>query len=227
VTTGTPGRPGPVLVDVPVEPDAATARRWAENELLDPVYHERPSLLERFLEWLLDLFSRLDGGAVDPGVAGLVTTLVVVATVIAALVVAGPVRRARAGARSSTAVFDADVRTATQLRADADAHAAAGDWSAAVVERFRAIVRSLEERAVLDERPGRTAHEATVTAGERLPSVAADLRRAGDLFDDVRYGDRGATAEDDARLRDLDQRVTQERPTTGPDAQRPEGVPVA
>ncbi|WP_225753672.1 DUF4129 domain-containing protein [Actinotalea sp. Marseille-Q4924] len=207
-----------VLRDVPVEPDADTARRWAEIELSDPVYQERPNLLQTVLTWLGERFADLQGTAtdVDPRIAGLVVTVGVVVALVVALVVAGPVRAARRDRRASVDVFGDDTRTAAELRAAADGLAAAGDWSGAVLDRFRAILRALEERVVLDERPGRTAHEAAQQAGDLLPGCAADLVAAGRLFDDVCYGDAEADAADDARLRDLDRRVAAERPVRPP-----------
>jgi hypothetical protein len=86
-----------------------------------------------------------------------------------------------------------------------------------VRERLRAIVRSLEERAVLEPRPGRTADEAASEAGAALPDCAAGLRSAALLFDDVWYGGRPAGPEGDAALRELDDRVRSARPTR-PDA---------
>ena len=54
---------------VPVDPDAATARRWAQDELLDPVYHQRPSLLSRIIKWLSDQLSGIGGpGSFNPWV---------------------------------------------------------------------------------------------------------------------------------------------------------------
>ena len=198
---------------VPVVPDAEQARRWLEQELADPVYHQQPSLLQRFLDWLGRLFEGADGLPI-----GNVGTLLAILAGLAVLVtvaflVTGPVRRSRrvAGARS---VLDADDRrTAAELRAAADGAAARGDWAAAVADRFRAVVRALEERAVLEEQPGRTAHEAVEAAGLRLPAHAVDLRTAGRLFDDVVYGERTPRAEDDAALRELDARVAATRPT--------------
>jgi len=97
------------------------------------------------------------------------------------------------------------------------------------MDRFRAVVRSLEERVVLDVRPGRTADEAAAVAGVRFPAEAEALRRGARLFDDVCYGDVPAGPDDDARLRDLDQRLRALRP--GRDARAeptgPERVGVA
>lgn len=198
--------------EVPVVPDADEARRWLERELADPVYHQRPSLLQRLLEWLQGLF---DGARVpalgNPGTLLLVLGVVILIVLIAFLV-AGPVRRGRRLQAGSVLAAD-DRRTAAELRAAADAAAARQDWSAAVADRFRAIIRSLEERAVLDDRPGRTAHEAVDAAGLRLPGLTTDLRDAGRLFDDVVYGHRTPRAGDDAGLRELDSRVAATRPT--------------
>ena len=86
---------------------------------------------------------------------------------------------------------------------------------------------------MLDERAGRTAHEAAVDASAALPSCADGLHRASRLFDDVCYGDADATADDDAWLRELDRTVAATRPALGPRPDEPaspgddrEGVPV-
>jgi hypothetical protein len=201
-----------VRIDVPVTPDAPTARRWAIEELQDPAYREAPSLLSRFLEWLGSLFEGASFGAgLSPAlVAGAV--VVVLAVVLAiAFRVAGPVRLGR-GAQQSVVVLGDDARSAAQLREAADAAAARGDWSAAVLDRFRALVRALEERALLDERPGRTADEAADAAGALMPARADGLRRAARLFDDVCYGKVAVDARADAWLRELDAEIAAARP---------------
>lgn len=205
--------PGLVPAEVPVVPDAEEARGWLERELSAPIYHERPSLLSRLVDWLSQLFDGVEGVRV-----GNVGTLLGVVAVLAVLVgvaflVTGPVRRTRRVAGAGAVLDGDDRRSAAELRSAADAAAARGDWSAAVADRFRAVVRSLEERVVLDERPGRTAHEAVQDAGRRLPAHAADLAAAGRLFDDVVYGDLEAGPADDALLRELDARVAAARPT--------------
>jgi hypothetical protein len=195
-----------VLVEPPVQPDAATARRWAATELADPVYHRQESLLIRLVRWILEQFDGLPALGVSPRVAALVVVGVLAVVVALALWIAGPVRRARRVAARAVLARD-DRRTAAQLRTAADAAAAGGDWSLAVAERFRAVVRDLEERAVLDERPGRTALEVADEAGRVLPAVAADLAGAAEAFDDVVYGERPAGPEQDAAMRATDQRV--------------------
>lgn len=206
--------PGPLAValvvvgatEPPVTPDGPTARRWAQEELLDPVYHQQESLLSRFLHWLGHLFSGLHGAALPPRGALLAAGAVLVVVVLAALWVAGPVRRSRRTPPEAV-LGTTDRRTAAQLRAAADAAAASGDYSTAVIERFRAVARDLEDRAVLDERPGRTADEVARDAGAVLSTVSTDLLRAGRLFDDVVYGGRTARAADDEQLRATDAAV--------------------
>ncbi|TGY76209.1 DUF4129 domain-containing protein, partial [Cellulomonas shaoxiangyii] len=195
-------------LEVPVRPDAPTARRWVLEELADPAYSREESLLDRFLAWVAEQLEGLQGVGLPPAGALAVVVGVAVVVVLLALWIAGPVRGGLTTRRRARAVLAADDRrSADDLRAAADAAAAAGDWPTAVAERFRAVVRSLEERGVLDERPGRTAHEAAGLAARRLPGAADVLARGGDRFDDVVYGHRSATPDDDRLMRDLDDAV--------------------
>ncbi|MFF3063267.1 DUF4129 domain-containing protein [Oerskovia sp. NPDC057915] len=225
------GLPLGVGTDVPVVPDADTARQWLREELLDPVYVDQPSLLMRFIDWVTGLFTDVRVLDVNPVVASLVIVGVVLAVAVVAYVVAGPVRLSRR-ARPSAAVFDDDERSAEDLRSAADAAASAGDWATAVVERYRAVVRSLEERVILDPRPGRTAHEAADEAALRLPALADRLTAGARLFDDVRYGKVSVGPAADQALRELDAAALTTTPTPpahllgGPGADSPAPAPV-
>ncbi|MCP9987855.1 DUF4129 domain-containing protein [Streptomyces sudanensis] len=200
---------GPPL-DVPREP----AREAAERELSKPVYgeDERNILMramDAFFDWLGDLFDAASGATPEGWVGLAVITAVVVALIGALWWRLGAPRRVSASADS---LFDAAPRTADDHRAAADRHAAAGRWNQAVQERMRALVRSLEERTVLDPRPGRTADEAAAEAGRVLPAHADGLRAAAREFDDVTYGGRTADQHAYQRLRALDAAVLR----TGP-----------
>ncbi|MFC8798318.1 DUF4129 domain-containing protein [Promicromonospora sp. NPDC057138] len=200
--------------DVPVVPDRDTAREWLSSELQGSEYAERESLLTRLINWALDWLNNIewpDTSMSGPQLGTVIAVIAVVVLVIAWLV-AGPVRLGRERAGSAEVLDADDARTAAQMRRAADAAAASGEWRTAAVERFRAVVRSLEERVIIEPRPGRTAQEAAADAGERLPAQAAGLRSGADLFDGVEYGDRVATAEDDAALRALDAEVNAARP---------------
>jgi len=203
-----------VALDVPVELGRDRAATLAREELARQVYRDaRPGLAARFLRWLLHLLGRgLDSVAgVSPGgYAGVVVVLLLVAAaVVAVRLRVGPLAR---GHQAPRALFAGRVRTAAEHVAAADAHAARGEWAEAVRERLRAVVRGLEERAVLDERPGRTADEAAAEAGAALPSCAGDGRAGARLFDDVWYGGRPAGPDGDAQLRALDEKVRAAQP---------------
>ncbi len=77
---------------------------------------------------------------------------------------------------------------------------------------MRALVRALEDRAVLDPRPGRTADEAATEAGRSLPAHASRLRAAARVFDDVTYGGRTADAAAYQRLCALDRDIETAKP---------------
>jgi hypothetical protein len=200
--------------DLPVVPDRDTAREWLSSELQGPEYAERESLLARALNWLLERLSEipLAGPALAGPQLGIMIAVIAAVVFLIAWLVAGPVQLGRNRAGSAEVLGADDARTAAQMRAAAETAAASGDWRTAVVERFRAVVRSLEERVIIEPQAGRTAQEAAADAGQRLPDQAAGLRSGADLFDGVEYGDRVATAQDDAALRALDAEVTAAKP---------------
>lgn len=198
----------------PVDIGRDAAREAAQRELSKPVYHQNdPGLLQRaldrFWEWVGDLFDHASS-ATPGGTLGLVAIAVFAALAIAALWwrLGAPTRTAG----PAGALFDAGVRSAADHRTAADALAAAGRWSEAVQERMRAVVRSLEERTLLDPRPGRTADEAAAEAAVSLPSHAGALRAAARTFDDITYGARPADEAMYASLRDLDHALTRTKP---------------
>ncbi|MCX4666824.1 DUF4129 domain-containing protein [Streptomyces sp. NBC_01381] len=201
--------------DPPVTIPRGPAREGAERELSKPMYHENdPSLLQRalnrFWDWVDDLFTAASGATPGGGFGLLVIVLAVLAVVAALWWRLGTPRRAPT---SSPALFDDRPRSAAEHRAAAEAHAAQGHWNQAVQERMRAIVRSLEERALLDPRPGRTADEAAAEASLTLPAHTARLRTAAQEFDDVTYGGRTATEAAYALMSDLDETLTHTKPT--------------
>ncbi|MDQ1701094.1 MAG: hypothetical protein QOF57_346 [Frankiaceae bacterium] len=195
------GRP-PVSRD-----DAAKAAR---DELGHPIYRNDQSWLDRALARIGRWFS---GGAHDATSGATTSTSIWPALVVLAIVViligvivwrGGKIQTN--ASRSQVLHFDAPM-TAAAHRTRAASLAAAGEWREAVRERLRATVRELEERGLLDERPGRTATEIAAEAGAALPAVAADLAVATRTFADVWYGDRPATAATDAVMRAVDERV--------------------
>ncbi|MFC8952002.1 MULTISPECIES: DUF4129 domain-containing protein [unclassified Streptomyces] len=201
---------------VPVDISRVPAREAAERELSRPMYHENdPNLLQRgldrFWEWLGDLFAAASA-ATPGGVVGLVVVILFAAALVAALWwrLGTP---HRAPGTTGDSLFADGPRTARDHRAAADRHASAGRWNQAVQERMRAVVRSLEERTLLDPRPGRTADEAAAEAGRSLPSRADELRLAARTFDDITYGGRTADEPAYRRIEELDTALERTRPT--------------
>ncbi|MFF3068598.1 DUF4129 domain-containing protein [Kitasatospora sp. NPDC057936] len=206
---------GGAPVTVPRDP----ARDAARDELLDADYHRHdPSLVKRVLDWLnqhlSDALDAISGNGTS-GTTGLVFFLIVAVLVAAALWWRlGAPKRA---ARTALDVYGTTgPRTAAQHRADAERHAAAGQWADAVREQLRALVRALEERTVLDARPGRTADEAAAEAGRALPEHAAALAAAARSFDDIAFGERTADQAAYQSLHDLDRALERTRPTLDP-----------
>jgi Domain of unknown function (DUF4129) len=205
--------PGFAFAD-PDLPGRDQARDAAARELSDPAYAaDDPSWPEKVLRWLLDRLGDLltAVASVAPGgyVGLLVLGVLILLAVIAIRLRLGRIQRVATGSGS---LFGTGPRSAADHRRAADAHAGRGEWADAVRERLRAVVRDLEERALLDPRPGRTAGEAATDAGRLLPGLASDLRAAATAFDEVSYGGRAASAETDRQLRSLDDAVRRARP---------------
>ncbi|MFF4492375.1 DUF4129 domain-containing protein [Streptomyces sp. NPDC001544] len=190
------------------------AREAARRELAKRMYHQNdPSLLERALNAFWDWVGRVlnaASSATPGGTLGLAVAILAVVAVLAALWwrLGTPRRRPT----SAAALFDDRPRSAAEHRAAAEAHAAQGHWNQAVQERMRAIVRALEERALLDVRPGRTADEAAAEAGRSLPLHTDRLRSAAREFDDVTYGGRRASQQSYHRIAELDKALESTRP---------------
>ncbi|MBO1266824.1 DUF4129 domain-containing protein [Arthrobacter cavernae] len=190
----------------PVTPDRDEARRWAIEELAKPQYPAaQPSWLDQlwrdFLDWLASLDSGNTGPNGDIAVA-LFGALAVVLVIVAVILV-----RPRLNARRRTAkdVFDGEpALDADVYRSRASAAAGRSDWQTAVVEQFRALVRSAEDRTVIEARAGRTADEAAAQLGQAFGPARQRLDSAATVFDAVRYGKAGASAADYEAVRNLD-----------------------
>jgi hypothetical protein len=191
--------------DIPVDPDAPDAHRWIVDELSKPQYQAaKPSLLDQIaqqiLGWIGDLLDWLSGsgqgGAPGVGGFGFLFVLVPIAVIVAIAFLIYGVPRLNRRSKVTGALFGEDeTRDAAAMRRDAERAAAAGDYTVAIAELFRAIARGLAERTLVSTFPGTTAGEFARRAGVRFPSDAAALVTAAGDFDGVRYLDRTGTVE--------------------------------
>ncbi|NHN56532.1 DUF4129 domain-containing protein [Calidifontibacter sp. DB0510] len=202
-----------MLRQPPLTPDAKQAQEWLAHELSKGKYGRQPGVIERLLNWLFG-----DGRSPNLKVLNLPPVMLVIGLiVILAAIGFGATRMRRRGGRNRAASEEAGVlaevtASATELRRSAEQAARRGDYAAAVLDRFRAIARRSEERALLPPRPGTTAREVGDSLAGFFPGHREDLRGAARVFDDVRYGGRAASAADAERLAALDRQLDAARP---------------
>ena len=176
-----------------IDIDRDAAHEAAQHELGKPIY-PKASLTDRIYDWIEELLYKLAvKGSSLPG--GWFTLTVLLILVAIAVVVA--VRIARRTMHTNRGggygLFGEHELSAAEHRATAEQYAAVGNWAAAIRHRLRAVARQLEETAVLDPVPGRTATELARDAGRALPNLATELLRAAEAFNDVTYGERPGT----------------------------------
>lgn len=208
---------GLLPLDIPIWIGREEAQRRAAEELAKAKYGGLPDwadalltrldrLVNQIAEWVFRFLfgSPAGGGGINPGFV-IAVVLLVLAIAVVVWRVGLPRRRRR---RVDAVVgLDADVPAADYRRL-AEQHAERGDWRAAVRDRFRALVRELEVRTILDVRPARTAWEAAHTAARLLAGRQDDLYSAAAEFNAVMYGDRPADEPAYRRMVAIDERVT-------------------
>lgn len=210
-----------MAAEPPVLPDSAEARRWAVEELAKPEYRDAAqswldTLWRNFLDWLQSLDGSAGHAAAVPSP---VIALVIAAIIAAAIILARP--RLNARARKAQDVFESETAmSATDYRNRAEAAAEAGNWADAVVDRFRAVVRSAEDRAILDPQPGRTADEAARALSLPFAAESGRLLQAAAVFDGIRYGNRAAGSEDYQEMVGLDSALDAMKPVPSASAVR-------
>jgi hypothetical protein len=197
-----------------IDIDRDAAHEAAQRELGKPIY-PKASLTERITEWLNEVLYRIaaEGSTVPGGwfTISVLLILLAVAVVVAVRIARRTMRTNRGGDYS---LFGGQGLSAAQHRATAEQYAAAGSWAAAIRHRLRAVARQLEETAVLNPVPGRTATELARDAGQVLPELAAELSRAAEAFNDVTYGERPGTEAAYRMIADLDDHLRFRAPAT-------------
>lgn len=194
----------------PLDPSRSEGRRLLEDELAKPRYAVEPSLWDRFREWLAGLFDST-GAGLPPWIFAVVVLVALAVVALVVVMVLRPearTRRSRAGA----GVLDERGVDAAAYRVRAQSAVREGDWDTVVLDGYRAIVASAVERTVLDELPGRTAHEASIDLSRTFSAESDAVRAAADRFDAVRYGHDRASEADGRAVLALDDRLMRSRP---------------
>lgn len=186
---------GLLPLDIPIVLSRGEAQRRAAAELAEAKYGGIPdwvtNLMAGIRHLIESLLQLLPVGTGSGG--GLVVIIIAVLLVGAIAVIVWRVGLPRLQRRTHESELALDsTKTPDSYRRQADAAAEAGDLRAAVGDRFRAIVRELEERTILDPRPARTASEVARSAARILTGHRESLDRCAALFGDVWYSDRVA-----------------------------------
>jgi len=196
-----------------LDPTPAEARRWLSDELSRPDYHD--PWLDTVIRWILEQLGKLLEGAnhlANGGLSPVITALVAVFVIALLVRVLPKVRRDSIDASPDGAVLvDPTITPSTYRKLAAEAFAD-GRYDAAVLDGFRAIAKDMSDRTLLDDSPGRTAHEVSLELAQPFPDHAVRLAQAANIFDAVRYGHRRATSEQADHIRALDAELVKTRP---------------
>ncbi|MGZ4783967.1 MAG: DUF4129 domain-containing protein [Oryzihumus sp.] len=196
----------------PLDPSSPQAQQWARDELTHGRYDTSVPWWRQLLDWLT---SHTAGGhttGMPAWAAPLVVVLVLAAVgLIVALVLRREGGRRRTRGARSAGLSEEGLR-ADDYRRRARAAEALGDWDAVLLDSYRAVAAAAVERTLLDELPGRTAHEAAVALGPLFPEHRDALEATAAAFDAVRYGHLSASSDQARRAAELDQAVLRSRP---------------
>lgn len=193
-----------------IDPDHA--RNLLREELAKAEYVPQRNWLQELRDWFFEhvLAPLFEHANSVPG--ALLTGLLV----ILAVAIGFSLRRFRMRHRVAAAPHDAPLSntttTAAEFRARAESAAAAGDFTLAYLEYFRAMARSGQERVLIPSDPGATAHELGRPLAAAFPAEEGEIAWAADGFDLFRYGEVLASADDVTRVRSVDQRLRAARP---------------
>ncbi len=194
-----------------LNPTPPEARDWLKQELHSADYQS--PWLDSVSRWILEqLRNLLDGARHLAGISPVITVLLAFLVIALLVWVLPKVRREPVANHSDAAVLE-DVTITPRHYRDLAAEALRdGRYDDAVLDGFRAIAKEMSDRRVLDDAPGRTAHEVSLALASPFPDHAARLARAADLFDSVRYGHRRATAYQAGQIHQLDAELVTTRP---------------
>jgi len=194
-----------------LNPTPPEARNWLKQELHGSDYQS--PWLDSLSRWITDQLGKLlDGASHLAGLSPAITALIALVVIALLAWILPKVRRERVVTGSDGVVLEDVTITARLYRSMAAQAIRDGRYDDAVLDRFRAIAKDMSDRRVLNDAPGRTAHEVSVTLASPFPDHADRLARAADLFDSVRYGHRHASAHQAGQIQDLDAKLVTTRP---------------
>jgi len=194
-----------------LDPTPAEARNWLEQELHRSSYQD--SWLDSVLRWIIDhLRALLDGAGSLAGASPVITVLVALIVIALLVWVLPKVRRGSVAAASDGDVLEDLTITPRTYRDRAAQAFAEGRYDDAALDGFRAIAKDMSDRTLLDDAPGRTAHEVSLALAPPFPDHADRLAQAANVFDAVRYGHRSATSAQASEVLNLDAELVKTRP---------------
>lgn len=195
--------------EVPLVPGSDEARQWAQDELAQQVYQDaKPGLAEQVLALLKQALDELlNSIGVADGKTGLVIAAGVALLAIVAIIFIVRPQLNRRKSAVATVFENEPLMTAAQHRSRARTAAREEDFSTALNEQFRAIVRGAEERDVIVPALGRTAFEIASELEQAFPSHRLALHHGAELFNAVRYGQVPPTSAMFEELAETDQVV--------------------
>jgi hypothetical protein len=191
------------------DPPAGEIRQHAHDILQRSEFVRHESLLQRFFNWVGDLFSDVTFGVGGgPGFLGNLVALALLAGIIVvlALLVRALLGRTRVPKPAADAELTIELeegRDAIDWRRDAEQFEAAGQWREAMRARYRELVRSLIDDGVLDSLPGRTTGEFRGEYARARAGHADSFIELTELFEAVWYGGVDTDAADNQRFRAL------------------------
>jgi hypothetical protein len=200
-----------------LDPTPAEARKWLGDELHGSAYHD--PWLSSAIRWFLDQLGNLLDGAnrlANSGLSPVITVLVALVAIALVVWVLPKVRREPILDHPGGPVLVDPTITASTYRNLASRAFEDGRYDDAVLEGFRAIAKDMSDRTLLDDAPGRTAHEVGLELAQPFPDHARRLAQSANMFDAVRYGHRRATADQAGQVLELDGELVKTRPVLAP-----------
>ena len=138
--------------------------------------------------------------------------ILVTGLVVAAFFLFGRPRLSRRSSVTAELFGEDDTRGSAELRRSAEQAAAAGDFTLAIEELYRALARNLAERTIVEVSPGTTARGFARRAGTAFPAEADRLESSAADFDEVRYLGGTGEREQYERLSVLERSLRSARP---------------